>query len=178
MNSSLRHCSIIAAVAAFFTSPVQAAPASDFKYTLSTSLWTTHFNPRPEHNNTQEFIGLERWGENFVSIPLNERFPVLEHAEPVVGLAHFQNSFAQSTIYAYAGYRYDFYQLQQVQFFSKVTFGFIHGYRGEFQHKIPFNNFGTSPAAIPSAGIQYQRFQSEFILFGTSGLMLNVGFSF
>lgn len=169
------------AVAAIFTTllaPFQTTQASDYKYTLSTSLWTTHFNPRPEHNNTQRFIGLERWGENFVSLPLNERFPILERAEPVLGFAHFKNSFHQSTIYAYAGYRYDFYQYQQLQIFSKVTFGFIHGYRGEYQHKIPFNNFGTSPVAIPSAGVQYQRFQGEFVLFGASGVMLNVGFSF
>lgn len=149
-----------------------------YEYTLSTSLATTHFNPQPEHNNTQRFKGLERWGDNFVSQPLTERFPILENAEPLVGLAHFKNSFHQSTLYAYAGYRYNFYQYQQFQLFSKITFGFIHGYRGEYQHKIPFNRFGTAPAAIPSVGFQYKRGQGELVFFGASGLMLNIGVSF
>ncbi|WP_444679049.1 hypothetical protein [Halomonas sp. E19] len=54
---------------------------------LQTSLYTRHFNPQPDHNNTQELISLElhnpqRW---------------------LVGGARFLNSFDQETVYLYAG---------------------------------------------------------------------------
>lgn len=167
---------VVVVTSLFFTSLAQAYDR--YEYTLSVSLATTHFNPQPEHNNTQRFKGIERWGDNFVSQPLSERFSMLESAEPLVGLAHFQNSFHQSTLYAYAGYRYNVYQYQQLQLYSKITFGFIHGYRGEYQDKIPFNNLGTAPAAIPSVGLQYKRGHGELIFFGASGLMINIGLSF
>lgn len=149
-----------------------------FTYTVTTSLWTTHFNPRPEHNNTQYFLGIERHGDNFVTRPLQARFETLAQADPMLGIAHFQNSFAQSTLYAYAGFTKNFWNYKELNARVKVSAGFIHGYRNEFQNKIPFNNFGTSPAAIPSVSLHYRRFNTEMILFGTSGLMLNVGYSF
>lgn len=150
----------------------------EFKYTLSTSVWTTHFNPRPEHNNTQYLISLERHGDNFVSRPLQERFEGLQSADPILGVAHFQNSFAQSTIYAYAGFTAPVRSYGAWHVRGKVSAGFIHGYRNEFQYKVPFNSFGTSPAAIPSVTLHYRQFNSELILFGSSGIMLNLGISF
>lgn len=148
------------------------------RYNVSTSLWTTHFNPQPEHNNTQRFVGLERYGDNFVTIPLQERFIALEKSEPLLGLAHFNNSYAQSTWYAYAGFSRSLWQQGDLQAGLKVTAGFIHGYRNDFQYKIPFNSYGTSPAAIPSLTMRYRQFNTEAILFGLSGVMLNIGYSF
>lgn len=156
----------------------QAEESPEFKYAISTSLWTTHFNPRPEHNNTQNFISIERNGSNNVTQPLVDRFEALQQAAPLLGLAHFRNSFDQSTVYAYFGFSKDFFQLGQSEIYGKVTAGFIHGYKGEFQHKIPFNNFGTSPAAIPSLGLRYRQVNGEMVFFGASGLMLTVGYSF
>lgn len=148
------------------------------RYNISTSLWTTHFNPQPEHNNTQRFIGLERYGDNFVTAPLQERFIALDKSQPLLGLAHFSNSYAQSTWYAYAGFSRTLWQQGELQAGLKVTAGFIHGYRNEFQYKIPFNSYGTSPAAVPSLTLRYRQFNGEAILFGISGLMLNIGYSF
>lgn len=149
-----------------------------YRHTVSTSLWTTHFNPQPEHNNTQRFIGIERHGDNFVTAPLQERFAVLKSADPVLGLAHFQNSYHQSTLFAYAGFSKAFWGHPVFTARVKVSAGFIHGYRNQFQYKVPLNNLGTSPAAIPSVTLHYQRVHTEMILFGTSGLMLNLGYSF
>ncbi|RUO33118.1 sn-glycerol-3-phosphate transporter [Aliidiomarina soli] len=152
--------------------------AADNKYTLSTSLWTTHFNPQPDHNNTQHFIGFERRGDNMVSIPLNTRFPALNNATPLLGFAFFNNSFSQSSVYAYAGYDYNFWQRENSAMFAKVTAGFIHGYRNEYQDKVPFNHFGTSPAAVPSLGFRYKQMNAELAVLGVSGAMLLIGYNF
>lgn len=149
-----------------------------YRYTLGTSLWTTHFNPQPEHNNTQRFLGVERHGSNFVTEPLQARFAALESADPMLGLAYFKNSYHQSTLFAYAGLSKAFWEHRAVTARIKVSAGFIHGYRNQFQYKVPLNNLGTSPAAIPSLTLHYRQFNTEMILFGTSGLMLNVGYSF
>ena len=147
-------------------------------YNVTTSLWTTHFSPRDEHNNTQRFIGFERHADNFVTNSVQNYVEALQRADPLLGIAHFQNSFDQSTIYAYAGFTKAVWERQELTARVKITAGFIHGYRGEYQHKIPFNHFGTAPAAIPSVTMQYHQFNTEVILFGASGLMVNVGYSF
>ncbi|MCL5049145.1 MAG: sn-glycerol-3-phosphate transporter [Firmicutes bacterium] len=180
LRSALVATCLFASSAAVAAEPRQTIDINGeaVKYNLSTSLWTTHFNPRPEHNNTQRFLGIERYGDNFVTRPLQQRFERLAEADPMLGIAHFRNSFDQSTIYAYAGFTQAIWQRESWQARVKVSAGFIHGYRNEFQHKIPFNSFGTAPAAIPSLTLHYQRFNGEMILFGTSGVMLNVGYSF
>lgn len=152
--------------------------ADGYRYNVSTSLWTTHFNPQPEHNNTQRFLGLERYGDNYVTAPLQARFSALQNAAPLLGLAHFSNSYSQATWYAYAGFGKTVWQRNELQASVKITAGFIHGYRNEFQYKIPFNSYGTSPAAVPSVNLRYRRLNGEAILFGASGLMLNIGYSF
>ncbi|RUO28834.1 sn-glycerol-3-phosphate transporter [Aliidiomarina sedimenti] len=152
--------------------------AANNKYTLSTSLWTQHFNPQPGQNNNQNYIGLERRGQNMLSIPLDARFPALENATPLLGFAFFNNSYYQSSVYAYAGYDYDIWQGDNSALYIKLTAGFIHGYRDEYQHKVPLNDYGTSPAAIPSFGFRYKQIDSELVIFGVSGLMLLIGYNF
>lgn len=149
-----------------------------YRYTISTSLWTTHFNPQPEHNNTQRFLGIERHGDNFVTEPLQAHFAVLESADPLLGVSHFHNSYHQSTLFVYAGLSKVFGEHRAVTARVKVSAGFLHGYRNQFQYKVPLNNLGTSPAAIPSVTLHYGRFNTEMILFGTSGMMINLGYSF
>lgn len=148
------------------------------KYNITTSLWTTHFSPRDEHNNTQNFIGFERHTSNFITTPLQNRIEALQSSDPLLGIAHFRNSYDQNTIYAYAGLTKSVWEHQELIARVKITAGLIHGYRGEYQHKIPFNHLGIAPAAIPSVTLHYRQFNTEVILFGTSGLMLNVGYSF
>lgn len=152
--------------------------ADFYSYAIQASVWTTHFNPQPEHNNNQQLIGIERFGDNFATQPIQNRVALFESATPLLGLSLFQNSYSQSTIYAYAGFRQPISANQQTHIYAKITAGFIHGYRHEFQHKVPFNHFGISPAAIPSLGLQHQRFNAEIIMFGMSGIMINAGYSF
>ena len=58
---------------------------------------------------------------------------------------------------------------------QKVAAGILHGYRGEFQDKIPMNSSGFAPAIVPSVGYCIHRYCSEFVLFGTAGFLITVG---
>jgi hypothetical protein len=149
-----------------------------YRYLVQVSVATRHFSPRPEHHNTQQFKGFERFGDNYFSAQLERRFPTLAQATPLIGAAYFRNSYDQPTVYAYTGYRKPVLYNQQTQIYAKVTMGVIHGYRGRYQGRIPFNQLGTAPAVIPSVGLQHQQVNAEMIFFGLSGVMLNIGYSF
>jgi hypothetical protein len=160
------------------TSPMAAQDAGDFGFNLQTSLWTTHFRPQPEHNNTQRFLGVERLGSNPLTNPVQQRLAWAEHSQPLLGYAYFKNSFHQSSTYAYAGFRESLYQYGPGDIYLKVSAGLIRGYRGDYRDKVPLNQFGIAPAVIPSLGIRYRHFNAELIQLGVAGLMLNAGFSF
>jgi hypothetical protein len=152
-----------------------AAPAH---YTVQTSLWTTHFNNKPYHNNHQRLLGIERFGANVATDAIKDRISLFDSATPLAGATLFKNSFHQSTRYAYIGFRQPLIGDYQNNLYIKLTGGVMHGYRGEYRDKIPFNRFGTSVVAIPSAGIQLRRFTAETVLFGAAGVMVNVGYRF
>lgn len=126
-------------------------------WNVQTSVYTKHFHPKPEHNNHQDLISVDY---NFSS-------------KWFIGGASFRNSFRQHSIYVYTGKRFD---LDNTPFFTRISGGFIHGYRGKYKHKIPMNGLGIAPAIIPSAGIQVNRFTTEILLLGFNATMVNVGF--
>ena len=126
---------------------------------LQTSIYTTHWNHDPDHNNHQELIGLER-----------------NRADGVVGSgATFQNSFSQRSNYVYAGKRFDW---DGTPFYAKVTGGALQGYRGEYRDKIPLNHLGVAPAIIPSVGAHYGPVGAELVVLGNAAAMVNVGVRF
>lgn len=130
---------------------------------LQTSLFTRHFDPEPDHHNQQDLIGLElhnpqRW---------------------LAGAARFLNSFEQETFYLYAGREFPLWQpTADITVRAKVSAGLLHGYRGEYQDNIPFNRYGTAPAALPSVGLRWKRFETDLIVFGTAGAMVIGGIRF
>lgn len=130
---------------------------------LQTSFYTTHFDPEPDHHNQQELIGLE-----------------LHNAQHwLVGGARFLNSFDQESFFLYAGREFPLWQPNEAfTVRAKLTAGLLHGYRGEHRDKIPLNHLGTAPAALPSIGLQWQRFETDLILFGTAGAMVTGGIRF
>lgn len=132
------------------------------RYYLQTSVASVHFD-QDEQNNTQQLINAEwRLDKRWLS------------GQMLVGAATFQTSFEQSAWYAYGGLLWR--PVETVQpFYLKLTAGVIHGYRGQYQDKIPFNNSGYAPAILPAMGYCHSRFCSELVLFGTSGLMLTFG---
>jgi len=147
-------------------------------YAVQASVWTTHFNPQPYHNNNQRLLGVERFGDNFVTDPLTRHTSLFDAATPLAGATLFRNSFNQRSAYAYAGFRQPIVRSYRTEFYVKLTGGVIHGYRGEHRDKIPLNRFGTTIAVLPSLGAQHNRVNAEAVLFGAAGMMINVGFSF
>ncbi len=126
---------------------------------LQTSVYTTHWNHDPDHNNHQKLIGLER-----------------NRADGVVwGGATFKNSFSQRSNYVYAGKRFDW---DGTPFYAKVTGGALQGYRGEYRDKIPLNHLGVAPAIIPSVGAHYGPVGAELVVLGNAAAMVNVGVRF
>lgn len=130
---------------------------------VQTSLYTTHFSPRDEHNNQQDLISIElhnpdRW---------------------LAGLAWFKNSYDQPTWYGYVGRKFPFWEpAENLSFRAKLTAGALHGYRGEYRDNIPFNRYGTAPAVLPSLGLRWERFEADLIVFGVAGAMVTGGIRF
>lgn len=159
-----------------------SADAEGFRFQVHTSLWTTHFNPKPEHNNTQNLLAFERYNASFSPEYLEAFQDYMGYARSFAGAAWFRNSFGQKSVYLYGGIRQELHvhSFSQHEFstYAKLTAGLIHGYRGEFRNKIPFNQTGIAPAIIPMVGAQYRSGVAELTLFGASGLMLMVGMTF
>lgn len=134
---------------------IEPIPTEPYWY-IQTSLLTRHFNPKPEHNNHQKLIGIERNRDDSY----------------IWGGATFLNSFEQRSFYAYGGKRFDF---SGTPFYTKLTGGFIHGYKGEYRDKVPFNKFKIAPVILPSIGIKFSRIQADAILLGANALIVTVG---
>lgn len=128
------------------------------RFFFETSAYTHHFSYDPNHNDNTKLILVE--------------YNVTENW--LVGASVFDNSFGQDSQFVYGGYRFrPFEDLQPLYF--KVAAGILHGYRGEFQDKIPMNSSGFAPAIVPSVGYCINRYCSEFVLFGTAGFLITVG---
>lgn len=145
--------------------PASAASAWDAhepwrtdRFYLQTSVHTWHFNEDPDHVNQQKLL-LGEWN-------VTEQW--------LVGAAIFDNSFGQPSQYVYGGYRFrPFKGLEPLYF--KLTGGLVHGYKGEFQDKIPYNGSGVAPVIIPSIGYCINRYCSELVIFGTAGMLVTFG---
>lgn len=141
----------------------QSAPDSlqePYHFTLQTSVATRHFRPNPTQNNHQDLLNLE-WNYD---------------SNLLVGAATFHNTFKQSTQLVYWGAK--FHPIASAPgAYIKVVGGLLHGYRGEYKDKIPFNKYGTTPVILPAAGYCYKQVCSELIVFG-AGAMLTAGARF
>ena len=147
--------SVPAAIPSAWSAP---EPWRTDRFFLETSVYTVHFNSDPAHDNSQRLI-LGEWN-------ITEQW--------LVGASFFDNSFGQRSEYVYGGFRFrPFDSLQQLYF--KITAGLVHGYDGQYQDKIPFNNYGIAPAIVPSVGYCINRFCSELVIFGTAGALLTFG---
>lgn len=137
------------------------APAQDQQWDLTLAPYAYHWNYSPEHRPV--FLGaIDRHmaGNRFC------------------GLALFRNSFGQPSAYMYIGKQWN-QLLGNPQLFAKVSAGFIYGYKGKYQHKIPFNDYGIAPAIIPSVGYAFNREDSvQVMVLGTAGLLFSYGHRF
>jgi hypothetical protein len=164
---SLRTASFVCALLAIGAPFAHAEQSSTdslqqpYRLTLQTSVATRHFHPDPAQNNHQDLLNLE-WNYD---------------SNLLVGAAAFRNTFRQSTQLVYWGAK--FHPIQTAPgIYLKVVGGLLHGYRGEYRDKIPFNKYGTAPVILPAAGYCYKQVCSELIVFGTAGAMLTAGVRF
>jgi hypothetical protein len=128
------------------------------RFYLETSVYTRHFHYDAAHDDHQNLI-LGEWN-------ITEQW--------LVGASVFDNSFGQSSQYVYGGYRFRPFESLQPLYF-KVSVGLVHGYTGQYQHKIPLNDSGVAPVIVPSVGYCFNRFCSELVIFGTAGALVTFG---
>jgi len=128
---------------------------------FQTSLYSMHFNDDPEDNNRQNSINFE-WRKNTGFL---------------LGFAYFKNTFYQPSQYLYGGKIFRPFDNHQYIYF-KITGGLLHGYKGEYKDKIPFNSLGVAPAILPAAGLSYKNFTTELVPYGIRGIILTLGYDF
>lgn len=125
-----------------------------------TSLYTTHYDPDPDHVNDQNMLGFE----NGLG------------GSRLWGLAIFDNSFGQDSQYLYLGQKWRAFESDQ--WYYKLTGGLLHGYKEPHDDKIPLNDLGVAPAIVPALGYRNKSFFAEFSQLGLAAGLITVGFSF
>ena len=127
---------------------------------IYSSLYTTHYDPDPDHVNDQNMLGFE----------------LQMRDDSLWGLAMFDNSFGQDSQYLYVGRTYR--ALQSDRWYYKLTGGLLHGYKEPYEDKIPLNNLGVAPVIIPAIGYRNKHVFAEFSQLGLAAGMIIVGVSF
>ena len=126
---------------------------------------TIHFHPSPNHAKWTHLLNAE----------IRSKYDRVWGADQTLfGVALFDNSFGQFSQYVYWGQKWDLHP----NFYAKVTAGLLHGYRGKYRDKIPFNRAEIAPAIIPSLGVRYGNLSIEGILLGGSAAQFAIGYSF
>ncbi len=120
-----------------------------------------HYDPDEEHAGNRLFVSLE----------------AIRSDDWLFGLALFNNSFDQFSQYLYGGKIWNFHEKWE-GFHAKVTAGLIHGYKGDYDYKIPLNDLGVAPAIIPGVGYTKGRFGADVYLLGIAGMLFTAGMSF
>jgi hypothetical protein len=140
------------------SSQVEPSSRGKNRWYFQTSLLTVHFQNDDERNNQQWLLNLERHSAR----------------EWIAGLALFQNSFDQPSQYLYAAKLWrplDALPALHV----KLSAGLLHGYKGEHEDSVPFNDYGVAPAIVPAIGLSGRRFATEIVVYNINGLMWTVG---
>jgi hypothetical protein len=157
---------ILALIAFLMCGQVAASeetPGSDWsikQWNFATSIYTKHFDPEPDHNDSQNLIGVEMVFEN----------------DWIAGIAVFDNSFDQPSQLVFIGKTWPI--LSSPYWYFKLMGGLLHGYKEPYEDKIPFNGLGVAPAIVPALGLRYKRVYTEVNLAGAAAVTVNVGFSF
>ena len=124
------------------------------------SFYTYHFDPDPDHNNTQNLIGVEAHLKN----------------DWLAGVAVFDNSFDQPSQFVFVGKTWRI--MRSEHWYFKIMGGLLHGYKEPYEDKIPFNGLGVAPAIVPAVGYRHRRVFVEANFAGLAALTLTAGFSF
>jgi len=131
---------------------------NDGAWRIEASAYTHHFSYNEDHKYVWA-IGLEREAKD----------------QSLYGLTVFSNSFGQPSAYAYYGRVYrNLWGLSESLYF-KLTGGLLYGYKEPYEHKVPFNYHGFSPAIIPGFGWRLdQDWSVQMNFLGNAAVMLMV----
>ncbi|MFM1906353.1 MAG: hypothetical protein RLZZ591_30 [Pseudomonadota bacterium] len=125
---------------------------------LSLSNYTRHFKLSDSHKPVIA-IGLERRGSD----------------DKLEGLSLFTNSFGQPSAYLYPWGGEVWGTGRWAGGFAKWTAGLLYGYQPPYDHKVPLNYRGLSPAAVVAVGAKLShRSAVQINLLGDAGLMVQV----
>ena len=135
------------------------------------------FSYAPSAIHRSGLDGHVKYNNLFSAELLTERWRIFGADRTTIGAAIFNNSFGQPCQYVFAGPEWDLKPLLSGWLFANVTAGALHGYTGVHQDKIPFNRYGTAPAAIPSIGWRYAQAAVVMSLLGNSGVLISFSWS-
>jgi hypothetical protein len=121
-----------------------------------------HFSNSPEHVPYNHLLGFEL---------VTTRWTFWKADRSIAGFAAFDNSFGQFSQYVWFGQEWDWRRFAGGDVFVNVTAGLLHGYKDEYQDKIPFNSAGIAPVIIPTLGIRWGRFSLQATVLGTNGFL-------
>ena len=134
-------------------------------FAVQYGFYTKHRSYSPEHVDRNQLVNLEI---------LSNYDRVWGADKTLFGVSFFKNSFGQPSQWLYWGQQWDF----NPYVYAKVTAGLLHGYKGKYRDKLPFNKAGVAPGIIPALGLRYKGVTFETILLGTNALMFAVGYQF
>ena len=90
----------------------------------------------------------------------------------IAGAAFFSNSFGQDSGYVFPWGQIYRGVLDQPQMYAQWTAGMLYGYVGKYQHKVPLNSGGFSPAIVPALGWEFDSKQRVQVnLLGLNAVM-------
>ena len=169
-GSAWAQTSPVAPIAAMNTASADGRTADTWlrngdSFFVQYSVYTKHFSQNPEHVNHNQLINVE----------VQSNYDRVWGADKTLfGLAFFKNSFGQPSQWLYWGQKWDV----TPYFYAKLSAGLLHGYKGKYRDKIPFNKAGVAPGIIPSIGFQYKGFTIQTNFLGTSAVLVAVGYEF
>jgi hypothetical protein len=155
---------LVGAIFLFYASACAAEdPADNGRLTFVFAPYVYHYSNDPKHNDKPWLTGME-W-------------------EPPgswldYGAVYFRNSFDQPSVYAYVGKRWFPFVYDDQGIYLKITGGPLYGYRGQYEHKVPFNHDGLAWAIIPGVGYQYGAVDAQLVFLGSAALLVTFGYDF
>lgn len=169
--ASLGFCARIALLSLLSVPAVVAAQQSEDARSWRVSYGPSayHFSRSDEHVRYNHLVSLEL---------LDTSRTFWRASRSQIGLALFDNSFGQFSQYAFVGLEWDLAPIGGVQLFASVTGGILHGYRGRFRDKIPFNSSGFAPAIVPAAGVRYGSWAVGANVLGANGFLVTISKTF
>lgn len=132
------------------------------RWLVQASLYGRHYGSRPELNENYRFLGVEyHWPERSLA-----------------GGSVFRNSFDQPCQIVYGGKLWRPLEERAPLVHLKLVGGLVHGYKGDYEDNIPWNNYGVAPMILPAVGLSGKRFTSEVVFYYRAGFLVTVGVFF